>query len=183
AGFGRVGQIVARVLRTRKIGFVALDNSPERIDFVRKYGSKAFYGDPTRLDVLRSAGIGDARLFVLAIDSVDASLRCARLVRRHFPQLPIVARARNRQHAYALMELGISAIHRETFMTSMAMAGDALKELGVQEDDIAQTMRAFRTRDQERLFEHAATTDEAAQAARLGMAAVREVEQHFERDE
>src|SRR5699024_9885033 len=87
AGFGRVGQIVARVLRTRNIGFSALDSSPEQIDFVRRYGSKAFYGDATQLEVLRRAGIDEARLLVLAIDDQNASLRCARAVRVRYPKL------------------------------------------------------------------------------------------------
>lgn len=179
AGFGRVGQIVARALRSQKIGFVALDSSPERIDFVRKYGSKAFYGDATRLAMLRTAGAGRARLFVLAIDNQVASLQCARIVRTHFPKLPIVARARNRQHAYELMALGVSVIHRETFRASLDMAGDALKELGVKPDDVTQAMKAFRMRDQERLFEHA---EQAENGAHASLAAAQEVEQHFERD-
>src|SRR5699024_7145293 len=86
AGFGRVGQIIGRVLRARKIGFVALDYSPERIDFVRKYGSRVFYGDARRLDVLSACGTGEARLFVLAIDDQEASLQCARIVRSRYPK-------------------------------------------------------------------------------------------------
>lgn len=179
AGFGRVGQIVARALRSQKIGFVALDNSPERIDFVRKYGSKAFYGDATRLAMLRTAGAGRARLFVLAIDNQTASLQCARVVRTHFPKLPIVARARNRQHAYELMALGVTVIHRETFRASLDMAGDALKELGVKPDEVTQAMKAFRMRDQERLFEQA---EQAEHGAHAGLASAQEVERHFERD-
>lgn len=183
AGFGRVGQIVARLLRTHKIGFVALDNSPERIDFVRRYGSKAFYGDATQLDVLRSAGVGDARLFVLAIDNEAASLQCARTVREHYPQLQIIARARNRHHAYGLMELGINVIHRETFRSSLDMAGDTLKWLGVPPEEVAKRMKVFGMRDQERLFEHSDMVDDAAHSARLGIQAAQELEQQFERDE
>lgn len=182
AGFGRVGQIVARALRAHKVGFVALDNSPERIDFVRKYGSKAFYGDASRPDVLRHAGAEDARLFVLAIDNEEASLRCARIVRSHFPHLKIIARARNRRHAYQLMELNVKIIHRETFRASLDMAGDALKGLGVNPEAVAERMKVFRMRDQERLFEHADTVDDASQAARLGMQASQELEEQFERD-
>lgn len=183
AGFGRVGQIIGRVLRAHKIGFVALDSSPERIDFVRKYGSKVFYGDATRLDVLRACGTADARLFVLAIDNQEASLQCARTVRKRYPTLPIVARARNRKHAYALMELGIQVIHRETFRSSVDMAGDALKSLGVNPEEAAQALKRFRMRDQQRLFEAFGSGDESARSARLGMQTAQELEEQFEQDD
>src|SRR5699024_146235 len=116
-------------------------------------------------------------------DNEEASLRCARTVRRYFPQLQIVARARNRHHAYALIELGINVIHRETFLTSLDMAGDTLKGLGMDADAIAKTMKVFRLRDQDRLFAYSDTDDETVHAARLGMAPAQEVEQLFERDE
>lgn len=183
AGFGRVGQIVGRMLRTYKIKFVALDNSPDRIDFVRKYGSKVFYGDATQLEVLRACGVAEARLFVLAIDNQEASLRCARTLRKHFPQLSIVARARNRNHAYALMELGVRVIHRETFQSSLDMAGDALKSLGVNPADAARAVKTFRMHDQERLFAAFGAADESARSARLGMQATKELEEQFERDD
>ncbi len=118
AGFGRYGQIVARVLRGKRIPFIALDISPEQIELVRKFGSKAFYGDASRAEILEAAQTGKARAFVLAIDDVEASLRTAELVRRLYPELPIYARARNRNHAHRLLDLGIKAIQRETFLSA-----------------------------------------------------------------
>ncbi len=104
AGFGRVGQIVSRVLRARHIKFTALDSSQTHVDFVRRFGNRIYYGDASRLDLLRAAGAESADLFVLAIDEMDASLRTAEIVRTYFPDLKILARARNRQHAFALMD-------------------------------------------------------------------------------
>jgi monovalent cation:proton antiporter-2 (CPA2) family protein len=77
AGFGRFGQIVARVLRAKQIPFTALDSSVEQVDFVRRFGAQIYYGDAGRLDILRASGADKARAFVLAIDNVDASLRVA----------------------------------------------------------------------------------------------------------
>ena len=94
----------------RRIKFTALDSNQTHVDFVRKFGNQVYYGDASRLDLLRAAGAETAKIFVLAIDDVDASVRTAELVRAQFPKLKIFARARNRQHAFALMDAG-SPVH------------------------------------------------------------------------
>jgi len=99
AGFGRVGQIVGRLLRAKRIAFTALDKSAEQVDAVRRFGNRTYYGDASRIDILRAAGADKAQILVLAIDDVEASLRTAENTRRHFPKLKIYARARNRFHA------------------------------------------------------------------------------------
>ena len=109
AGYGRYGQIVSRVLRMAGIPFTALEVSYQQVDFVRRFGNKVYYGDASRLELLESAKTGDAKLFVLAIDDVEASVKTAALVRKHFPNLPILARARNRVHYYRLRDLDIEA--------------------------------------------------------------------------
>ncbi len=106
AGFGRFGQIVARVLRATQIPFTALDINAEQVNFVNQFGNKIYYGDASRLGILEAARTQDARAFVLAIDDVETSLRTAQVVRTHFPHVPIYARARNRQHVHRLMDLG-----------------------------------------------------------------------------
>ena len=130
AGFGRFGQMVGRVLRARHIRFTALEISQAQVDFLRRFGNRLHYGDASRLEVLRSAGAGEAELLVLAIDDVEASVRTAGLVRRHFPRLRILARARNRQHAFRLMDAGVTEIWRETFASSLELAEAALVALG-----------------------------------------------------
>jgi glutathione-regulated potassium-efflux system ancillary protein KefC len=100
AGFGRVGQIVGRLLATRKVPFTAIDISPEHVDSVRKFGNKIYYGDASKLDLLRAAKTHDAKLFVLAVDEVEASVQIAELVREQFPLIKIIARARNRAHMH-----------------------------------------------------------------------------------
>ena len=86
AGYGRFGQIVSRVLRMW-VRFTALDVSYQQVDFVRRFGNKVYYGDASRIELLHAAKTGEAKLFVLAIDDVEASVKTAALVRRHFPQL------------------------------------------------------------------------------------------------
>ncbi|KAB2969388.1 monovalent cation:proton antiporter-2 (CPA2) family protein [Zoogloea sp.] len=122
AGFGRVGQIVGRLLLARGVSFTALDADAGQVDTVRRFGLKVFYGDAAHLDLLYAAQVNKAKVLVLAIDDVEASLRTAELVRRHFPHVQIVARARNRFHAGRLMDLGIERQIRETLPASLEMA-------------------------------------------------------------
>lgn len=148
AGFGRFGQIVSRILTWKKVPTTALELDATQIDVIRRFGHQVFYGDASRIDLLRSAGAAKARLFVLAIDDVEASLRAARVVRENFPDLRIVARARNRQHAHALMELGVAYVVRETFVSSLEASTRVLEELGLSGDQAIQAVRRFRQHDE-----------------------------------
>ncbi|MDE2478543.1 MAG: cation:proton antiporter [Betaproteobacteria bacterium] len=127
AGFGRVGQVVGRMLNARGVPFTALDASAEQVDFVRRFGNTIYYGDASRLPLLRAAGVEAARLFVLAVDDVEASVKIAELMRRHFPEVPVLARARNRTHMMRLRELGIQQVMRETWGSSVDMGKHALQ--------------------------------------------------------
>ena len=95
AGFGRVGQIIGRLLRIVGKPFTALESDSSQVDFVRRYGADVHYGDASRLDLLRAAGAEHAKIFVLAISDLEQSMRVAKAVRQHFPHLTIIARARN----------------------------------------------------------------------------------------
>ncbi|MDX2257745.1 MAG: cation:proton antiporter [Hyphomicrobiaceae bacterium] len=151
AGFGRVGQIVARVLRAKHIPFTALDLDAEQIDFVTRFGSEAFFGDASRLDILEAAQAGKARAFVLAIDDVEGSVRTAEIVRRAYPELPIYARARNRVHVHRLMELGVRIIRRETLLSSIDLTREVLRGLGTPERDVRFAIDTFVAHDEQRL--------------------------------
>ncbi len=153
AGFGRVGQIVARLLRIVDKSCTALEIDSSQVDVVRRYGNTVHYGDASRLDILRAAGAEHAKIFVLAIDDVEASMRTAEAVVRDFPHLKIIARARNRRHAYNLMDLGIEHIFRETLLSSLAMSEQVLGSLGLSNTDIEMITSSFRERDERLLLE------------------------------
>ncbi len=153
AGFGRVGQIVARVLRATGVPFTALDISVEHVNFINHYGNKIYYGDARRLGILEAAKLKDARAFVLAVDDVEASIRTAEIVRRHFPHVPIYARARNRQHVHRLMDLGIKNIERETFLSSLDMTMELLRGLGTPGGRAKWIVDTFKERDERRLYD------------------------------
>jgi glutathione-regulated potassium-efflux system protein KefB len=153
AGFGRYGQIVARVLRAKKIPFIALDISAEQVELVKRFGSQAFYGDASRPEILEAAQIGKARAFVIALDDVDASLRAAEYVRSHHPEVPIFARARNRNHAHRFLDLGVENIQRETFLSALETTREILVGLGYSEPKSARVIATFRAHDERRLME------------------------------
>ncbi len=153
AGFGRFGQIVARVLRARHIPFTALDSSVTQVDFVRRFGAEIYYGDAARLDILRAAGAHKARAFVLAIDDVEHSLRVAEIVRHSFPDLPIYARARDRTHVHKLLDLGVSIIERETFLAALELTSRLLRGLGLKPDEVKRLVGTFKQHDEKRLYD------------------------------
>ena len=160
-GFGRVGQIVGRTLRMRAIAFTALEQDPEQLDVVRRFGQRVFYGDPTRLEVLRAAGADHAKLIVVTLADMEASLEVIDVVRRNFPNLKIVARARNRRHVHLMMDRGIDRFVRETFLSSLALSEMVLQDIGISPDDARRTIGLFRDYDERSLRDsHAYYTDE-----------------------
>jgi len=182
AGFGRVGQVVARVLRTQKIPFTALEANFEQVDFVRKFGSKIYFGDASRLDLLQAAGADKAEIFVLAIDDVEASLKTAQMVKTHYPHLTIYARARNRMHAYQLMDLGVPHIMRETFLSSLELARDVLLGLGQKAAEADTTAQRFRQHDEALLQQQQAFHHDEARLIASSRQARDELERLFEQD-
>ncbi len=156
AGLGRFGQITARILVGRQIPFTALDSDPDEIDMLRRYGNEVYFGDVTRLDLLYNAGLEHAKVLVLAVDDVDASLKTVELVRHHFPAITIVARARDRYHAYQLHALGVHQVIRETFESALLSARLTLMQLGVPESTAIDLVRSFRDLDDRLLQEQIA---------------------------
>ena len=130
AGFGRFGQIVGRLLHANRIGLTVLDHDPDQIDLLRTFGFKVFYGDVTRTDLLHAAGAAKAQALVVAIDDVEDSLALVDAVRREFPDLPIMARARNVSHLYDLMDRGVTVLERETFEAALQLGRQVLQHLG-----------------------------------------------------
>ena len=182
AGYGRYGQIVSRVLRMAGIPFTAIEVNYQQVDFVRKFGNKVYYGDASRLELLESARTRDAKLFVLAIDDVEASVKTAALVRRHFPDLPILARARNRVHYYRLRDLDIEAAERETFRSSLETARQALEVLGLEAAQAARAVDLFRQHDLQQLNIQYAVRQDEEQLIQTAQQAAAQLQELFESD-
>ncbi|MGB0132652.1 monovalent cation:proton antiporter-2 (CPA2) family protein [Dokdonella sp.] len=181
AGFGRFGQIMARVLRANHIRFTAIESSIEQVEASRKFGSEIYFGDPSRGDLLRSAHADKAEIFVVATDDPDTNIRTARLVRRLYPHLKVFARARNRQHAFRLMDLGANIV-RETFYSSLVLSKDVLVELGMDADLADSRVEKFREYDEKLLAEQHLFYDDDAAIMQNAREAQRDLDRLFEAD-
>jgi len=182
AGFGRMGQIAARVLQAKKIPYTGLDLSSAQVDFVRKFGNKIYYGDSSRLDILKAAHADKASAFVLTVDDVEASLKTAAMVRQHFPDLTIYARAQDRQHVHRLLELGVEHIHREAFLSSLELTRDVLFGIGLPYGEAEDTIETFRQHDSQRLYEDYKHYTDDEKLRKGALSAAKELEELFIRD-
>ncbi len=130
AGFGHFGSTIGRFLRANGVNAVILDNDSDRVDILRKMGFKVFYGDATRLDILKCAGAEEARILIAAIDSPEINLSLVDTIKKEFPHLKIMVRAKSRLDAYELLDAGIENIYRESLDTSVRLGVDTLIALG-----------------------------------------------------
>ncbi len=182
AGFGRYGQIVSRLLLAQGARITVLDHSPDQIDLIRKFGYKVFYGDATRLDLLEAAGAHGAKLLVVAIDDVADSLALVDLAREQFPQLRIVARARNVRHWLELTERGVSAVERETFESALRTGRAALETLGMAPFEAREFADGFRRRNLATLQSLVPHFRDEAKSVALAKSGRQELEENLRRD-
>src|SRR6185437_11194297 len=160
-GFGRFGQIIGRVLHMHGIAFTALERDPGQVEVVRRFGIKVYFGDPTRPDMLRAAGAETARLIIVAMDAPPGVLRTVEMVKQNFPNLAILARARNRWQWHLLMDREVDGLVRDTFHSSLKLAKQALVALGIAEDATERGVMLFRDHDERTLQRtHAIYRDE-----------------------
>ena len=127
------------------------------LETAQTYGYRVFYGDATRMDLLRIAGAASARVLVIAVDSVEQSIKIASQVRKHFPNLEVVARARDLDHWFRLRDLGVKHAQREVFESSLISAQSVLELIGESAEDARRVTKRFRDHNQalaERMYPH-----------------------------
>ena len=132
--------------------------------------------------MLQAAGAARAEVFVLATEDVETSVRTAELVRRHFPDLKIMARARNRQHALRLMDIGVRYFIRETYLSSLDLAQHTLETLGLTRAEAIESIRRFDAHDKKQLQVQREIRDDEQKLIQSAQLAARELEQLFESD-
>ena len=143
-GFGRYGQIVARMMLAQGIKCTLLDHDAEMVEAGRNLGYRVFYGDAARLDLLRMTGAANAKVLVVAVDDVGQSLAIVDLAQQHFSHLKIVARARHISHWNKLRDRGVMLVQRELFESSLLSARSVLELLGFESEEVRQTANRFR---------------------------------------
>ncbi|WP_043529449.1 monovalent cation:proton antiporter-2 (CPA2) family protein [Litchfieldella xinjiangensis] len=182
AGFGRFGQIMGRALQGLEIPYTILDFNADQVDFVRRYGNKVYFGDAARIDLLSAAGAGQARVLVVAVGDPEASMRIVNQVKRQFPHLRILARARNRYHAHLLMRAGVTHMVRELLPASLEMTRDALRTLGIPDDKAQHTVDTFRAHDEEVLLRQLEVFGNEKKMIQTVQEAAQELETLYETD-
>ncbi|WP_417473267.1 monovalent cation:proton antiporter-2 (CPA2) family protein [Leisingera sp.] len=151
AGIGRFGQIVNRLVQASGFKTVVLDHDMEAVQLMRRFGVKSFLGDPTRPELLKAAGIAKAKVLVVALDDPEGVVKMITYVRRNYPQLHIIARAKDRNHVYELYQAGANDIVREMFDSSIRAGRYVLENVGLSEYEAAQAAQTFYAHDRQNL--------------------------------
>jgi len=171
AGFGRYGQIVARVMLAQGVPTTVLDHSVEMLEVAHTFGYRVFFGDATRVRLLRKAGAEHAKVLMVAVDTPQQSLKIVQVARKHFPNLRIVARARDVSHWHALRDLGVTLVERELFESSLQSARTVLECMGMGTIETRTVIERFRMHNlelAERLYPHHKDRERFIAAAKQG---------------
>ncbi|WP_158045778.1 monovalent cation:proton antiporter-2 (CPA2) family protein [Skermanella pratensis] len=144
AGFGRVGQTIARLLEAQRLPYMAFDLEPSRVAEGRARGLPIYYGDASRAEVLKAAGVNRARAAVVTLDQPQAAERAVEAIRRLCPLLDIHARARDHEHQAHLREAGATHVVPEMMEGSLRLGGLLLRSLGRSPEEVAEQLEEFR---------------------------------------
>ncbi len=183
AGFGRVGQIPARILSAHKIPYTVIDSDTAQVDVARRFGiGLVYYGDTTRPETLRAAKIQDAEVVVLALEDPELSIRTARIVKALNPTVKIIATARHRRHVHKLMDMGVPDAIRETYHSALVLSHRMLGAIGFSDADADDRIERFRKVDEVALIEQYTFHDDEAQLIQSAAGYREELERLFETD-
>ena len=158
-GRGRVGGIIERMMRVSGFTSTVVDFSSRQIDMMKMFGIQTYFGDATRPDLLHAAGIDEAKLLVVAIDDKEQITELVRYAVHKYPNLHVLARAKDRNHVYDLYAAGCRDIVRETYDSSIRMGRCALEALGIETEKAHKMASTFDIRDREIMVEVADAYD------------------------
>ena len=153
AGYGRFGQMVGRILRANRITVTILDLDPEMVDVARPPRHQGLLRRRVAHRAAPRRRLGHARLFVLAVDDKEQATAIAENVRHHFPNVPIIARARDRQSLLGAAPLGVKKVFRETFASAYEIGIEALSQLGYRAHTAHRLARKWRDHEEKVLEE------------------------------
>jgi CPA2 family monovalent cation:H+ antiporter-2 len=148
-GVGHFGSTIGRFLRTHGVEATVLDHDSNRVDFLRKMGFEVYYGDATRIELLEAAGIADAKILICAVHNPDITKKITTLVKEKYPHVELMIRAKNRDDAYKLLNLGMENIYRESLETSLILARDVLSKIGFRKYTLNRQVKNFIKYDEE----------------------------------
>ena len=143
-GFGRVGQMVARLLAAEKVNYVAMDIDPEHVAAERYKGNPVYLGDGSNLDTLKSIGAERASSVIITMSNEVTLKKASKIISNTYSNLPIIVRAKDLSTAEALYKVGAKTIVPETYETGLQLGGAVLKSVGVSEFEVSRIKNLFR---------------------------------------
>jgi glutathione-regulated potassium-efflux system protein KefB len=146
-GYGRVGHTIATLLQSSGIPFVAFDTDPERVAQGRSIGQEVLYGDVSDPELLAAVHAERAGLVIVTVDHPAAALRAVSFVREHYPQIRVIARARDLQESSRLLEAGATQAYPEAIEASLRLGAAALEMLGAPAENVDLLLQGVRDRD------------------------------------
>ena len=130
-GYGRVGQLIAEMLRKHEITYLAVDENIATVRSFRRQGVPITWGNASRIEFLERCGLASADTVIITLDRADVAEEIVRQVRARRPKVTIVARARDAQHAARLYELGVTDAVPETIEASLQLTEAVLADMGI----------------------------------------------------
>jgi monovalent cation:proton antiporter-2 (CPA2) family protein len=144
AGFGRFGLAVGRLLLANRYKVTIIDSNPTNVEVLRKFGFKLFYGDVTRPQVLEQAGVKNARLIILSMAEYDEAVKVASYLRKKYPGLKIMARAKDIYHTFEFFKENVTTVQHEVFSSAADLGEKALIYLGLTPYEAYRAARTFK---------------------------------------
>ena len=181
-GFGRVGQIVGRMLHANGIEPVVIENDPDHIRRVRRFGYRTFYGDIFKHDVLKAINADQADLIILTMNSASATNQAVDMIKKAYPELKIIARAQDRDHAMDLISMDVQDVTRDTFYSAVEMGKNTLKHLGFPESHISRMAETYVRHDIETLNRQVGNRHDEKALITIALHAREQLEQTLEMD-
>ncbi|MBN1987154.1 MAG: cation:proton antiporter [Prolixibacteraceae bacterium] len=149
AGFGRFGLALGRFLLANNIPITIIDSNPANVEILRKYGFKLYYGDVSRPQVLEKAGIAKAKMLILSMAEHDEALKVAQYVRKNYPGLQIIARAKDIFHVFEFYKLNVKIVQREMFNSATELGVKVLVQLGFNKYEAYRAGRTFKHHEEQ----------------------------------
>ncbi|MEQ8286359.1 cation:proton antiporter [Thalassospira sp.] len=146
-GSGRVGRVLARLLKTRKIPFIVLDSDAQQVSRGRAEGLPVFFADGSRPETFRAARTEEAKIAVVAMGNPHATEKTVALLRQHYPHLKIFARAQDITHIGPLSRSGADAAIPEVLETGLRLSDHVLSACDVPQEEIDAEIAKFRRAD------------------------------------
>ncbi|MEC4116501.1 monovalent cation:proton antiporter-2 (CPA2) family protein [Myroides phaeus] len=135
AGFGDFGNTIGRLLQANDIPTLVLDNDSERVNHLRKLGFNVYYGDATSINILKSIGVDQADYVIAAMDPPEVNQHLVAILRKNFPNVEVIVRAKNRKNAYEYLQDGLTEVYRETFFTAVYVGATMLEKVGLSHEE------------------------------------------------